>query len=225
MRAVTVTQLTCVALLAFWGWAATYSSDEVIQGDVYRIIYVHVPAAINAFLATVVLTIMSLKGLGKNGSRFVIGAQAAAEVGLLFTLLTLATGSIWGKPTWGTWWTWDARLTTTLLLAVLYSAFLLLYHSINDRHQRARVSAVLSVLILADVPIIYKSVSWWRTLHQPPSIGPSGTSISPEILEPLIAAVCLTTAVCGSFIYLRWQNLILERAVKRVAIQTLQRMT
>jgi heme exporter protein C len=159
---------TVIGLSIFVGWyfGLYRTPTDANQGEVYRIIYVHVPSAMTAFFTSAILFIASLWGLKSKKEEPMQYAKATAEVGLIFTILCLATGSIWGRPTWGTWWTWDARLTTTLLLAILYCGYLLLYASMPAGPGRRKVCAVLGVLICANVPIIYKSVTWWRTLHQ-----------------------------------------------------------
>ena len=146
-------------------------------------------------------------------------AKATAEIGFLFTVLTLVTGSIWGKPTWGTWWTWDARLTTTFLLGVLYAAYLLLWSLTDDEHQRAKVCSIVGILIFCDIPIIYKSVSWWRTLHQPPSLmGNSGTTMSSSIFNALLLSIVLTLLFSLWLIYTRAVNIKLEDQIQKEAI-------
>jgi len=173
-----------------WIYALTIAPSEEHQGEVYRILYLHVPAAFSAFFAAFVMLIFSIQGLARKSERSLIMQKAAAEVGLLFTLLTLATGSIWGKPTWNTWWTWDARLTTTFILALLYAGYLVLHAGLSPGRQRITVCSVLGIIIFADVPIIYKSVTWWRTLHQPPSIlRRGGSTMHPEILWPLLVGL------------------------------------
>src|SRR6266508_3345058 len=140
---------------------------EVTQGNVQRIMYLHVPSVWVAYLAFAVVLVASIAYLGRRSEAADRVAHASAEVGVLFTGLTIATGSIWGKPTWGTWWTWDARLTSTAILFVTYVGYLLLRNVIEDPERRARLSAVVGILGALDIPIVHFSVSWWRTLHQP----------------------------------------------------------
>jgi heme exporter protein C len=150
-------------------------------------------------------------------------SKATAEVGLLFTILTLATGSIWGRPTWGTWWTWDARLTTTFLLALLYAGYLLLYAAMPPGPSRIRVCAVLGILIFADVPIIYKSVTWWRTLHQPPSmIREGGSTMEPEILWTLVAGMVVMAMYAAWLVRLRSRNILLAEQLEAASFEQLQ---
>ena len=179
-----------ILVLAGWYLGLFVSPTDSFQGDVYRIIYVHVPAAFAAFFTAFVLFIASLTALfrSRNAQARYWGI-ASAEVGLALTCLTLVTGMIWGKPTWGVFWTWDARLTTTFLLAIMYAGYMLLYTSIGDLSTRAKASAILGILIFADVPVIYKSVQWWRTLHQPQTlIRPDG---APSTMDPTMRGILL----------------------------------
>jgi len=195
-----------IALGVLWLWALAIAPAERHQGEVYRIIYLHVPSAFAAFASSVVLLFYSVAGIRTRKPELLHWQKACAEVGLMFTVITLATGSIWGKPTWGTWWTWDARLTTTFLLALLYAAWLLLHASLSPGPGRVATCSVLGILIFADVPIIYKSVTWWRTLHQPQSILRAGEStMSGDILVPLLAGVVVT---CGTGIWLMAQRAV-----------------
>lgn len=156
-------------LLLLWGLSVFLTPGDKNMGEIYRIIYVHVPVAFAAFFSAFLLLVFSVLGLWKRSFGALFWGRACSEVGLLFTVLTLITGSIWGYPTWGTWWTWDARLTTTLILAILYGGYLLLYNSIPSKRQRLSVCSFLGVIIFINVIIVYKSVTWWRTLHQPPT--------------------------------------------------------
>ncbi|MEK7715703.1 MAG: cytochrome c biogenesis protein CcsA, partial [candidate division NC10 bacterium] len=124
-------------------------------------------------------------------------AHASAEVGVLFTGLTIATGSIWGKPTWGTWWTWDARLTSVAILFIMYIGYLLLRGMIEERERAARSAAVLGIIAALNIPLVHFSVVWWRTLHQPPSLMKPGGSAMPGI----IVAALLVNFVAFSLLY------------------------
>ena len=161
---------------------------EVTQGNVQRIMYLHVPMAIVAeYLACSVILVASIVYLARRVDAADRLAHASAEVGAIFTGLAIATGSIWGKPTWGTWWTWDARITTVSILFVMYVAYLLLRGMTEDRERGARYAAVLGIILALDVPLVHFSVSWWRTLHQPPSLlKPGASSVASAILLPLL---------------------------------------
>ncbi len=155
---------------------------EVTQGDVQRIMYLHVPSVWAAYLAFGVVLVASIAYLVRRAEAADRLAHASAEVGVLFTGITIATGSIWGKPTWGTWWTWDARLTSVSILFVMYLGYLLLRGMIDDRERGARFAAVLGIVAAFNIPLVHFSVYWWRTLHQPPSLMKPGPSTMPGII-------------------------------------------
>ena len=140
------------------------------QGEVQRIMYIHIPSILTAYLAFFIVFVGSCLFLWKGERRDDILAHSAAEVGVLFTALTIIEGSIWGKPTWGVWWTWDARLTLTALLLLIFVGYLMLRSLIEDQQRSAVSGAVLGIIGFLDIPLIHMSVYWWRTLHQPPSI-------------------------------------------------------
>lgn len=157
---------------------------DVVQGEVQRIMYLHVPTVLVAYLAFFVVFAGSIAYLATRREHWDILAHASAEIGVLFTALTIAAGAIWGKPTWGAWWTWDARLTTTAILLLIYLGYLLLRAAVEDPHRGARYAAVVGILGFLDIPIIHKSVEWWRTLHQPSSLARG--AIDPALLFPLL---------------------------------------
>lgn len=159
---------------------------DVAQGDVQRLMYVHVPAAWLAFVSFFVVFLMSVLYLVQRDLKWDRVAASSAEIGVLFTALTLALGSLWGRPTWGVWWTWDPRLTTTAILLAIFVGYLAIRGFAEDPDKRARWSAVVGVIGFINVPIVYLSVVWWRTLHQPPS---SPRSVSPDILFALLLNV------------------------------------
>src|SRR5438477_6025221 len=160
---------------------------EATQGNVQRIMYLHVPSVWVAYVAFAVVFVASVVYLMRRAEAADRLAHASAEVGVLFTGLTIATGSIWGKPTWGAWWTWDARLTSVSILFVMYLGYLLLRGMIEDRERGARFAAVLGIVAAFNIPLVHFSVYWWRTLHQPPSlVKPGGFTGSTSILWPLL---------------------------------------
>jgi heme exporter protein C len=211
--------ITLLALLTQWLAAWYWVPVDDAQGEVYRIIYLHVPAAFAAFFSAAVLMLTSILALRPQGERWLSMSRAATEVGLVFTILTLATGSIWGKPTWGTWWTWDARLTTTFLLSLMYGGWLLLYNAIPEGPSRTRSCSILGLMIAADVPIIYKSVTWWRTLHQPQTIlRAGGSTMDGEMLSVLLAGIAIMVFVALSMIFVRRDNLVLEQELEQKSL-------
>ncbi len=156
--------------------AIQMSPPDRDMGNLQKIMYIHVPAAWMASLASVILGVASVLYLSRRDEKYDRLAAAAAEVGAVMTGLTLALGMIWGKPTWGVWWTWDARLTFTAVLFMIYVGYLSLRAFTDDEQRRAVWSAAVGVLAAIDVVIVYKAVDWWRTLHQPRS--------SPETVDP-----------------------------------------
>jgi heme exporter protein C len=181
-----------------------------LQGDAQRIMYVHVPAAWLAYLAFLVTLIGSLGYLLRRDLRFDRLAAASAEIGLLLTAATIASGALWGKVTWGIWWDWDPRLTTTAVMFVVYAGYVLLRMSIVERVRRARLAAVLGIIGFANVPIVHFSVLWWRGLHQPPSVlRPGSPTIAPILLATLVANVIAFTV---AYAWLLRRRVALERA-------------
>jgi heme exporter protein C len=170
---------------------------EAVQGNVQRIMYLHVPSVLVAYLAFAVVLVASIAYLARRREDADRLAQASAEAGVLFTGITIGSGAIWGKPTWGTWWTWDARLTTVAILFVMYLGYLLLRAMIEDRERAARYSAVLGILAALDIPLVHFSVHWWRTLHQPPSILKPG----PSTMPPIFMAVLLVNLAAFTLLY------------------------
>jgi heme exporter protein C len=161
---------------------------EATQGNVQRIMYLHVPLAFVAeYVACSIILIASVGYIWTRSERADQIAHAAAEVGVLFTGLAIATGSIWGRPTWGAWWTWDARITTASILLLMFVAYLLLRAMADEPERAARYAAVLGIVLALNVPLVHFSVVWWRTLHQPPSLLRPGRSAMPApILAPLL---------------------------------------
>jgi heme exporter protein C len=212
-----------IAILIGWVIALAFMPPDALQGEVYRIIFLHVPSAITAFFAAYALLWQSIQGVRKKDERYAIQGRACAEVGLLYTCLALATGSIWGRPTWGIWWTWDARLTTTFILALLYAGYLLLWNALPAGTQRTKACSVLGFLIAADIPIIYKSVIWWRTIHQPYSIlREGGSTMDPEMLRLLVAGIVIMVLMCLWLIRERSINLSLANELDQISYAKLR---
>jgi heme exporter protein C len=183
---------------------------ETTQGNVQRIMYLHVPSVWVAYLAFAVVLVASIVYLVRRAEAADRLAHASAEVGVLFTGLTIATGSIWGKPTWGTWWTWDARLTTVSILFVMFLGYLLLRGMIDDRERGARFAAVLGIVAAFNIPLVHFSVLWWRTLHQPPSLMKPGPSMPGIIAAALLVNFAAFTLLYVYFVIRRVRVLRLE---------------
>lgn len=184
-----------VVVLGLW-----VTPPDVVQGQLVRLIYVHPPVAWVAYLAYGVTSIASVLYLWKRSRdvKWDLLAASSAEVGVVFTGLTLLTGSIWGRPAWGVWWTWDARLTTTALLFALYLGYLALRHVPADTHQRAKRSAIAGLIAFIDVPIVHQSVVWWRTLHQSATV--LNANLNPKIHGEM-AMTLLLGFVAFTFVY------------------------
>jgi len=169
--------------------ALVFAPSERVQAEVYRLLFVHVPSAWLAFLAFGVVAIASALYLIRGSSRWDHLAAASAEVGVMFTTLTLATGSIWGRSVWGVWWQWDPRLTTTLVMWFIYAGYLSLRAYIDEPEIRYRSAAVLGVLGVVSIPLVWFSVEWWRGLNPTPSITRPGGGMPPEMLITLLVSV------------------------------------
>jgi len=194
---------------------ALVSPADAVQGNLVRIMYVHVPAAWLAYLAFTVTLVGSIGYLISRNLAWDRTAAASAEVGVYFTGLTILLGMIWGKPTWGVWWTWDARLTLTAIMFFVYLGYLALRRTTTDPQARARRSSILGVLAIVQVPLVHFSVTWWRTLHQPPSlVRPDGPQIDdPLMLTALVVGVASFTAIYVALMAKRTELARLEDAI------------
>jgi heme exporter protein C len=180
---------TLVFIIAGLYWGLVKAPPDAYQGDSQRIMYLHIPSILTAYLSFFLVFVGSCLYLWKREKRDDNLAHAAAEIGVLFTALTIIEGSIWGRPTWGVWWTWDARLTLTAILLLIFIGYLMLRALVEDESRAASSAAILGIIGFLDIPLIHMSVYWWRTLHQPPSIlRPDKVpweNIHPELLTAL----------------------------------------
>ena len=166
------------------------------QGEAYRIIFIHVPAAWMGMFLYVLMALYAGIGWAFNARLASMMATAIAPTGAIFTFISLVTGSLWGRPAWGVWWVWDARLTSTLILMFLYIGFISLQASIDDPHRADRAGALLAVVGLVNIPIIYFSVQWWNTLHQGATIRIVN---KPTMAPPMLAAMLIMVAACWMY--------------------------
>ena len=167
--------------------ALIISPKDYIQSDSVRIMYVHVPSAWISVGIFSLISILSFGTLFFKNKTFPLIAKSLAPSGLVFNVIALVTGSIWGKPTWGTWWAWDARITSMLILALFYLMYILAWRIYEDKNQVNKITSLIAIIGLINVPIIKFSVDWWSTLHQPASVNLlSKTTIHPSMLIPLI---------------------------------------
>ena len=192
--------LTILSFIIGSYFALYESPPDYIQGDSMRIMYVHVPSAWWALMSYSVLAISCTIWFITRNPIFNLIAKSIAPIGAVFTLIALVTGSIWGKPTWGVWWVWDARLTSMLLLFFLYLAYIFLWQAISNKDLASKISAALAMIGFINVPIIKFSVDWWNTLHQPASISKfSSPSIDESMLIPLFimafASLCFLITI------------------------------
>jgi heme exporter protein C len=162
--------LALLVIASGFYWGLIKAPPDAYQGDAQRIMYLHIPSILTAYLSFFLVFVGSCLYLWKREKRDDILAYSAAEIGVLFTALTIAEGSIWGRPTWGVWWTWDARLTFTAVLLLIFIGYLMLRSLIEEETRAASAAAILGIIGFLDIPLIRMSVYWWRTLHQPPSI-------------------------------------------------------
>jgi heme exporter protein C len=174
--------LAALALAVGLVLALLVAPRELTQGNVQRIMYLHLPAIFVAYLAFVVAFAASVVYLWKRAAVADWLAYASVEIGVLFTGINIASGAIWGKPTWGTWWTWDARLTSVAVMFVIYVGYLLVRQATDDPERGARFAAVIAIFAPANIPLVHFSVYWWRTLHQPASLlRPGSPSMPPSL--------------------------------------------
>ncbi len=169
-------------LLAGFG----YAPREAVQGNVQRIMYLHVPSVLTAYLAFGLVLLGSVAYLLTRRAGWDRLAAAAAEIGVVFTAVTIVSGSIWGRPTWGVWWTWDARLTSTAVLLLVYVGYLLLRAMVEEAEMRARYAAVVGIVGAANIPIVHFSVYWWRALHQPAAMLGPGSAPMPGWMKGVV---------------------------------------
>jgi heme exporter protein C len=182
------------------------------QGESYRIIFIHVPAAWMSLFIYVVMAISAAIGLIWRIKLAEVIAISSAPIGASFTFLALATGSLWGKPMWGTWWVWDGRLTSELLLLFLYLGVIALYNAVEDKRTAARAVAILAIVGVVNIPIIHYSVEWWNTLHQGPTVTKfDAPSIHWTMLVPLLIMAVAFKLYYATVVLMRSRCEVLER--------------
>jgi heme exporter protein C len=191
------------------------------QGESYRIIFIHVPSAWMAMFLYVVMAFWAGVGLVFNTRLSAMMASAIAPTGALMAFIALWTGALWGRPTWGAYWVWDARLTSTLILLFLYLGFIALQAAIDDPRRADKASAVLALVGVVNVPIIYFSVQWWNTLHQGASVKPGGTSMAATMLTGMLLMVFAFWMYAIAAVLVRVRAILLERERRAAWVQEL----
>lgn len=202
-------------LMAGIVWGLAFAPKDYLQGDSYRIIFIHVPTAFLAQSAYVMMAVAAIVTLVWRMKLADVFVKSIAPVGLVLTFLSLFTGAVWGKPTWGTWWVWDARLTSMLILLFLYGGVIALDRAIDDEKSAARAVSVLVLVGVVNIPIIQYSVEWWNTLHQPSTFKlTEKPSMPAEMWVPLLLSVLGLYLLFGWLACLRMQTEILLREHK-----------
>ena len=209
-----------ILLIIALTFALVLSPPDYLQGDSVRIMYVHVPSAwigLASFTAIALLSIISFIFKIKNLNLI---TKSIAPIGLLFTCLAIITGSLWGQPTWGTWWAWDARITSMLVLSIFYILFILAHKLIENKDRANKVANLIAIIGLINIPVIRYSVDWWNTLHQPSSIKLDGTSsIHPSMLLPLMLMLLVLLLYCALILLMKYKTEIIRikrKNIKRI---------
>ena len=217
------TALAAVAVAAGLYFAFAASPPDYQQGQTVRIMYVHVPAAWMAMFAYACVAVASAIGLVWRHPVAHVLARAAAPVGACFTLICLATGSLWGKPMWGAWWVWDARLTSVLILFFLYLGFIALANAFDEPSRGERSAAILALVGAINLPVIKFSVDWWNTLHQPASVSKLGMpSIHVSMLIPLLLMAAGFMMLFVSLVIVRARGELAARRIRALRLSRLQ---
>jgi len=203
----------CIGVGLYMGFFV--APPDYQQGESVRIMYVHVPSAWMAMFCYTSMAIACAVGLIWKHPLATLAARATAPVGMAFTFLALLTGSLWGKPMWGTYWVWDARLTSVLVLLFLYIGYMALANAFDDASRGNKAAAILAIVGFVNVPIIKFSVDWWNTLHQPASvIRLDGPTIHPDMLWPLLLMAVGFTAFAGWLILMRIEQALVQGRVR-----------
>jgi heme exporter protein C len=191
------------------GWGLFFGPAERLQGETARIVYLHVPTAWLGMGGWTAIAIASLTELVWRHPLAAIAARAIAAPGALFTAICLATGSLWGRPAWGTWWVWDGRLTSMLVLLFLYFGYMALAQAADSASSgSSRVVAVFGLVGAVNIPVIHYSVLWWNSLHQPPSISVGKSAMAPEFLIPLLVATIGFSLIFGGIVLARMRAIL-----------------
>ncbi len=211
-RLIPVCWVIALVLAAAGLWVGmVVAPTDFQQGDAYRIIFIHVPAAWMSMIIYLVMAFWAAVGWMLNARMASMYARALAPTGALMTFIALWTGALWGKPTWGTWWVWDARLTSEFILLLLYLGYIALVEAIDDPRRSANAGALLAVVGAVNVPIIYFSVKWWNTLHQGATIS---ATAAPKMASTMLTAMLLMTVAFWAYsfaaVFMRARALVLE---------------
>ena len=200
-----------VLLLVALSFALILSPPDYLQGDSVRIMYVHVPSAWIGLASFTSIALLSIANFLFKIKNIKLITKSIAPIGLMFTCLAIVTGSLWGQPTWGTWWACDARITSMLILALFYIGFVAAHKFISDQERANKISSIVAIIGLINVPIIKYSVEWWNTLHQPASIKLTGSStIHSSMLMPLILMFFVLLLYCALIFLMKYKTEIIR---------------
>ena len=200
-----------VLLLVALSFALILSPPDYLQGDSVRIMYVHVPSAWIGLASFTSIALLSIANFLFKIKNIKLITKSIAPIGLMFTCLAIVTGSLWGQPTWGTWWAWDARITSMLILAIFYIGFISAHKFIAEEERANRISSIIAIIGLLNVPIIKYSVKWWNTLHQPASIKLTGSStIHSSMLMPLMLMFFVLLLYCALIFLMKYKTEIIR---------------
>ena len=209
-----------VLLLVALSFALIFSPPDYLQGESVRIMYVHVPAAWIGLASFTTMAFLSIINFIFKIKNLTLIAKSIAPIGLLFTCIAIVTGSIWGQPTWGTFWAWDARITSMVILAIFYLLFILTHKYLLEESKANNVSSLIAIVGLINIPIVKYSVEWWATLHQPASIKISGTSsIHSSMLMPLLLMFFVLILYCALIFLMKYKTEIIrikKKNLKRI---------
>ena len=209
-----------ILLIIALTFALVLSPPDYLQGDSVRIMYVHVPSAWIGLASFTVIALMSILSFIFKIKNLNLITKSIAPIGLLFTCIAIITGSLWGQPTWGTWWAWDARITSMLVLSIFYILFILAHKLIENEDKANKVSNIIAIIGLINIPVIRYSVDWWNTLHQPSSIKLDGTSsIHPSMLLPLMLMLLVLLLYCALILLMKYKTEIIrikKKNIKRI---------
>ena len=207
-----------VVLIIGLTFALLISPPDYLQGDSVRIMYVHVPSAWISLASFTCIAFLSFLTFLLKLKNLNLISKSIAPIGLLFTFLAIVTGSLWGKPTWGTWWAWDARLTSMVILLLFYVLYILSNKIIKDKDKASKVSGLIAIVGLINIPIIKYSVDWWSTLHQPQSINiiSGSSSIHSSMLFPLILMLLVLLLYCALIFLMKYKTEIIKIKKKNI---------
>ena len=206
-----------ILLLIALSFALIFSPPDYLQGDSVRIMYVHVPSAWIGLASFTCIALLSIANFIFKTKNLIIITKSIAPLGLMFTCLAIITGSLWGQPTWGTWWAWDARLTSMVILALFYIGYIVSHKFILSEERANKISSVIAIIGLINIPIIKFSVDWWNTLHQPASIKLTGAStIHSSMLMPLLLMFFVMLLYCALIFLMKYKTEIIRMKKKNL---------